>query len=175
MYTSETDKIRERVLPYLNGFVIDIGYGGHKIVPHAYTIDGRDLPELDFKTDNLYTLPEQLHGKIPLADAVFSSHCLEHLADDYGALMSWTKLIKKGGYLILYLPDGSKYSNIGNPEHMRDYNYDNFMFWFDRVFCGEGKDFRGNNFPAIYEMVESSKDPDFENDMYSFYLVARKL
>jgi predicted SAM-dependent methyltransferase len=172
-YGSETDKIRERVLPYLNGFVIDIGFGGTKVVPEAFAIDGRQLEGVHHITDNLYTLHEQLYSKIPLADVVYSSHTLEHLSDHYGAILSWTQLIKQGGYLVLYLPQAGAYNNYENPEHMVNTNYEDFMFWFRRTWAGEGKDFRGNNFKAIYEVVESGLDVG--EDRYSFYLVAKKL
>lgn len=172
-FMSETDKIRDKVSQYLNGFIIDIGSAGSPITVDAFCIDGRDFPNVKHRTDDLYTLPDQLHGKIPLADTVFSSHLLEHLADHYGALCSWTKLLKRNGYLVLYLPDGRYYNNKENEEHMSNTNYDDFMFWFNRVFCGEGKDFRGNNIPALFRLVESGLD--IGDDRYSFYLVAQKL
>lgn len=46
--------------------------------------------------------------KIPMKDDhydfVFSSHCLEHIADYYSALVEWTRVIKPNGILFLYLP-----------------------------------------------------------------------
>lgn len=158
-------------MKYLTGRVLDIGCYDCKVVPTAFGVDGRKANGVDLVTDNLYTLPEQ---RIGFFDCVFSSHCLEHLRDDYYALKSWSKLIKPDGYLILYLPDGRRYSNEGNMEHMRDYNYYNFMFWFRRCFCGEGKDFRGDNFRPIFKLIESGEDPH-EEDLYSFYLVAKKI
>lgn len=172
-FYSETDKIRDKVQPYLHGFVIDVGSAGSPITPTAFCIDGRDFPNVSHKTDNLYTLPEQLHGKIQLADCLFSSHVLEHLPDHYGAIVSWSKLIKKGGYLVLYLPDGRYYDNKENQEHLTDTDYDKFLFWFSRTFCGEGKDFRGNNFTASFQIIESGLD--IGEDRYSFYIVSQKL
>ncbi len=172
-YTSETEKIVDKVRPFLGGFVIDIGSAGSKVKPDAFGIDGREFEGVDFVTDNLYSLPEQLRGKVKLADCVFSSHCLEHLKNDYEAILSWSHLIKPGGYLILYLPQAVSYDSYQNFEHMRNYNYEDFIFFFKRCFCGEGKDFRGNNFHPIFELVEH--DLDLGVDRYSFYLVARKL
>jgi SAM-dependent methyltransferase len=40
-------------------------------------------------------------------DYVFSSHCLEHIPDYYSALEEWTRVLKKGGVLFLYLPSVS--------------------------------------------------------------------
>ena len=37
-------------------------------------------------------------------DAIFSSHCLEHLADPIAALEHWATRLRVGGVLCLYLP-----------------------------------------------------------------------
>lgn len=37
-------------------------------------------------------------------DFIFSSHCLEHLADPVAALEHWATRLAKGGVLFLYLP-----------------------------------------------------------------------
>jgi len=37
-------------------------------------------------------------------DYIFSSHCLEHVPDWSGTLLYWTKKIRSGGVLFLYLP-----------------------------------------------------------------------
>lgn len=37
-------------------------------------------------------------------DYVFSSHCLERLADPAAAIELWSKKLKPGGVLFLYLP-----------------------------------------------------------------------
>ena len=53
---------------------------------------------------------EKRHGGDAMAlpegpfDYVFSSHCLEHLADPIAALEHWKSRIRKGGVLFLYLP-----------------------------------------------------------------------
>lgn len=39
-----------------------------------------------------------------LVDYVFSSHCLEHLADPVAAIEHWRSRIRPGGVLFLYLP-----------------------------------------------------------------------
>lgn len=41
-------------------------------------------------------------------DYIFSSHCLEHLADWVGALDYWATKLKRGGVLFLYLPHPSQ-------------------------------------------------------------------
>ena len=37
-------------------------------------------------------------------DYVFSSHCLEHIADWAAALSTWVSLVRPGGVIFLYLP-----------------------------------------------------------------------
>jgi len=175
-YYSETEKVVELIDPkYLQGKVLDIGCGDHKVTLEAIGIDGRDRPGVDFilKDEISIYMLGIIYPELEDANTVFSSHCVEHLENDTSALLSWSALIKPNGYLILYLPDGRKYSNEGNMEHMRDYTYDNFMFYFKRVFCGEGKNFKGENLPAIFKVLESGED--FREDCYSFYVIAEKL
>lgn len=168
-FYSETEKIYEKVKPYLGGTILDMGCGTHKITPDAIGIDGRQTEDAGIVTDRLSDFPESMHG---MADVVFSSHCLEHMLDDYGTLLEWAKLLKPKGYLILYLPDGRRYNNYMNPEHMRDYTYPQFMLFFERAFCGQGKNFRGETLPLHFSVIESGQD--FGDDRYSFYLVAQK-
>jgi len=175
-YYSETDKVREIIDPkYLEGKVIDIGCSDHKIKPDAIGVDGRNLGGVDIVLPNdtaIYSLDFR-YTELQEADTVFSSHCLEHLRDDYMALDVWSRLIKKGGYLILYLPSGDHYPNKENKEHFRDYTYDSFMFFFQRAFCGDAHDYKGDYYPPIFRVIESGLDVG--DDRYSFYLIAQKL
>lgn len=176
-YSNEVSKIRDRVMPYLSGRGVDIGGYDCKVMPDAFCIDGRQADGVDFVTNDLYDVVNSVVAidgwDLWDLDYVFSSHTLEHLKDDYAAITEWSRFLKVGGYLILYLPDGRRYSNVENKWHMRDYNYDNFMLFFKRCFCGEGL-LTGTENTPMFELVESGEDPH-EEDMYSFYLVARKL
>lgn len=170
MYFSESAKIRERITKYLSGKIVDIGCGSEKITPDAIGIDGRTMGHVSMVIDHLDSFSVEMYGT---ADVAFSSHVLEHTEDDYKTLQEWTKLIKPGGLLILYLPDGRYYDNYTNPEHFRDYTYEQFMLFFRRAFCGEGRNFRGEATPKIYDLVEHGMDVALP-DKYSFYVVARK-
>jgi ADP-heptose:LPS heptosyltransferase len=59
------------------------------------------------------------------ADTVFSSHLLEHIVEYPAALNEWWRLVKVGGYLVLYLPHRDHYPRIGqegsNPDHKHDF------------------------------------------------------
>ena len=48
-------------------------------------------------------------------DAVCSSHCLEHMRDVPAALTQWWALVRKGGYLVLVVPDEDLYEQGGWP------------------------------------------------------------
>jgi SAM-dependent methyltransferase len=58
-------------------------------------------------------------------DFVYSAHLLEHVQDFESALREWWRVIKPGGYLVLYLPHKKFYPNIGtpgsNPDHVHDF------------------------------------------------------
>lgn len=41
-------------------------------------------------------------------DFVFSSHCLEHIANPIKALREWLRIIKSSGHIVLILPEKSK-------------------------------------------------------------------
>jgi predicted SAM-dependent methyltransferase len=167
---SETSKIRNKIQKYLNGKILDIGCGNDKVCPEAIGIDGRSVFEGGFIQEGLTDFPEHMNNTV---DVVYSSHTLEHMQDDYATLISWGNLLKKGGLIILYLPDGRYYNNYENLEHMRDYQYEQFMMFFKRAFCGEGKNYKGEFLPKIFEIIEEG--PDVGTNRYSFYLVAKKI
>jgi predicted SAM-dependent methyltransferase len=171
-YHSEAAKVRDmsNVMKYVQGKILDIGCGPDKITTNAIGVDGRNLEGVDVITDNPYHLAHRTGVNF---DTVFSSHFLEHLANDYEALVEWISLLTVGGHLVLYLPCGTKYNNRENPEHMRDMKYDDFIFWFRRAFCGEGKDFRGHHLLKLVELVDHATD--YGEDRYSFYVIARKV
>lgn len=177
MYSNEVSKIRDRVLPYLDGIGLDMGCYDCKVMPNAVGIDGREAVGVNYLMEGLYGLHQRLRGEIErdTMDYVFSSHVLEHLHDPYRALCEWSSFIKPNGYLILYLPDARRYNHEENKEHILYTEYHSFLFWFRRTFCGEGLDFKGEMYlTPIFELIESGEDPH-EEDMYSFYLVAKKL
>lgn len=169
VYHSEAAKFRELdAMKYVVGDVLDIGCGDDKIIPSAVGFDGRSLPGVDLVQDDPYDLVS-----VDWMDTVFSSHFLEHLADQYAAIMEWSQCIRVGGHLVLYLPDGDHYNNKENPEHMVDMKYEPFLFWFKRAFCGEGKNYKGEHLPKLFELVDSGMD--VRENCYSFWIAARRV
>lgn len=177
-YMSESAKVRDmpHIMKYITGKILDLGCGPDKITPDAFGIDGRQFPGVDFVCEDMEMLSHYKQWPDPIPhdfDTLFSSHTLEHFVDQWGAIYGWGRRLVSGGYLVLYLPDGRHYDNKENLEHMVDMRYDDFMFWFRRSFCGEGKNYKGEHRDKMFELVDSGMDVG--DDRYSFYVIARKV
>jgi predicted SAM-dependent methyltransferase/ADP-heptose:LPS heptosyltransferase len=163
----ESAKIRYEVLPYLTHGGLDIGCGPSKVWPHLIGVDNC----IDTTLFGIEMRPDITVGdasRLTLfadhsADAVFSSHTLEHIVDWNQALREWWRLVKIGGHLILYLPHRDLYPRIGqfgsNPDHKHDFEPDIIV------------DFCRLAFPD-WALVE--KQVRGEGMEYSFLLVLRK-
>lgn len=138
----ESDKVRFEVLPYLARGGLDVGCGPKKVWPHLIGIDSgkdTDLFGIQMKPD----IVVKDAARLPIfadasAEAVFSSHCLEHIDDWQAALAEWWRLVKVGGFLILYLPHADLYPNIGqpgaNPDHKHDFRPEDIIAHFRAAF-----------------------------------------
>jgi SAM-dependent methyltransferase len=108
---------------YLSGrSILDIGFRGYEddilpIVPNAIGID-HDYPGYDGRHLPFPDLSQ---------DAVYSSHCLEHIADCRQAITEWFRVVKYGGYLIIAVPHQFLYEKRAmlpsrwNADHKRYY------------------------------------------------------
>ncbi|MCK9425667.1 MAG: class I SAM-dependent methyltransferase [Ignavibacteriaceae bacterium] len=99
--TSKAKPRREQEMffeKYCIGKGLDIGFGGDLIVP---TTDGYDFEHGD--AQYMKSIPDNKY------DFVYSSHTLEHMNDAAVALRNWYRVVKKNGYLILYIPHRDLY------------------------------------------------------------------
>ena len=124
----EVDKCRPRLQKFCKGVGTDVGCGSiieekgypreNKIVPHAIGCD-KAYTNLSGYADNLEW------WKDGVLDFVFSSHLLEHIDNYAECLHEWWRVLKLGGYLVLYLPHKHYYPNVGdgrgNPDHKHDF------------------------------------------------------
>ncbi len=125
---NEAAKIRFEVLPYCKGG-FDFGCGATKVWPHMIGVDNR-ADERIFGIQTNPNLVVETCERMPVfasetAETIFSSHLLEHIVDWRGALAEWWRLVKPGGFLVLYLPHRHFYPNRGqpgaNPDHKHDF------------------------------------------------------
>ncbi len=122
---AETYKARNRRLRegffenFIQGKGLDIGFGGDLIHPEAqgWDFEHGDAQFLNGLNDEQF-------------DYVYSSHTLEHMIDPAVALRNWYRVLKKGGYLILYIPHRDLYEKKKtlpsrfNPNHTAFYLID---------------------------------------------------
>jgi|SRR5579872_1970848 len=108
---------------YLSGeHVLDIGYrgGDPEAVPVTESAIGVDL---DFPGYDGVHLPFPDESQ----DAVFASHVLEHVPNSRPALVEWNRVLKIGGYLIIFVPHRDLYErrpdlpSLWNADHRRFY------------------------------------------------------
>ena len=109
---------------YCSGNVIlDVGFSGYDnpqgktAVPGAIGIDlgypGYDGLHLPFRDDSV--------------DSIISSHCLEHILYDHGAIRDWYRVLKVGGFVVCFVPHQGLYEkkrflpSRWNEDHKRMY------------------------------------------------------
>ncbi len=159
----ESRKCYRRVRKYLGGKIIDIGCGREKITPEAI---GVDFPNERLSASDIWidlSTPKNLRIFRPeYFDVVFSSHCLEDMVDVVGSLKEWWRILKTGGYMILYLPHAEYSPHVGsigvNPWHKNDFIPENIINIMNEFAC--------------YELVSNTSHNEL--DEYAFELVLRK-
>jgi ADP-heptose:LPS heptosyltransferase len=162
-YKAESKKIVWHVAKYLRGRGLDIGAGDFRVLPHVITVD--NMHHAMFGFTNKPDIMSEAHDLAIFGDQsmdfVYSSHTLEHVEDYKGCLKEWWRLVKVGGYLVLYLPHKDFYPNIGengaNPDHKHDFLPDDII----------------GAMPSGWDLLEC--DERNQDDEYSFLLVFKRL
>jgi SAM-dependent methyltransferase len=92
---------------YFVGYGLDVGGGPdslalfHELFPLIRNVVIYDSPQGDAqKLDNV---------EDESFDFLYSSHCLEHVRDAAEALANWIRVVKRGGHLIVSVPDEDLY------------------------------------------------------------------
>jgi SAM-dependent methyltransferase len=109
-------------IKYMNGNGLDIGYAGYlqgveSILPNSVGID------LNYPGYDGLTLPFADNSK----DYIYSSHCLEHIADYKTVIKDWFRVVKTGGYIVTVVPHQFLYEKKAslpsrwNGDHKRFY------------------------------------------------------
>jgi len=157
------------IVPYTRGKGLDLGSGVYKAFNHFIGVDsgkqygGSRVADINCLCDEL-----DLFATDSL-DFVFSSHLLEHLIDPGKALREWMRVIKPGGYLVLYLPDEKLYPKVGeegaNPDHKSNLSQKKVIRLMEDV---GGWDLVEN------ELRDHDNGPGQRGNEYSFYMVFKK-
>lgn len=165
----ESRKIKYLLPRYTRGRGLDVGCGQEKAFPHFIGVDnghhfGKGAADIVANADDLSMFADES------LDFVFSSHVLEHLSDVTLALDEWTRVIKPGGYLCLYVPSANLYPKCGepgaNPDHKQDFYpgdilwevKQTFGYWL-QVECeerGQGDEY---SLFEVYQRMDGSGDP----------------
>lgn len=101
---------------YCIGKGLDIGYGGDLLTDNCsgWDFEDGDAHFLKGIHDSEY-------------DYVYSSHTLEHMRSPDLALKNWWRVLKPGGYLIIYVPDRELYEKKRYLPSRWNYNHKHFF------------------------------------------------
>jgi SAM-dependent methyltransferase len=98
-------------------YVLDIGYKGYTAVRGVVPIlEGAIGVDLDYPGYDGRRLPFNDQSQ----DAVFSSHCLEHIPDYINAIQEWHRVTKVGGHIITIVPSAHLYERARRPPSARN-------------------------------------------------------
>jgi len=164
---SETSKCRSSLARFCKGNGLDIGYGGDPIVPSAICID------LDTPYANYHSHPQHLHGDASnlhwftdhCLDYIYSSHVLEDFIDTEYVLREWSRVLKPGGNLVLFLPDEQAYRAhcvVNGKEPNKHHIHQEFSLNYLKEIVG-----LSGSLEVIHELYPVAE--------YSFELVLKKL
>jgi ADP-heptose:LPS heptosyltransferase/predicted SAM-dependent methyltransferase len=169
---AESEKVKYDIVHYLRGRLLDVGCGPFKVFPYAIGVDDYSHAQMfgwQYKPDVISDASTLSMFANESMDSVFSSHALEHIRDTDKALKEWFRVLKKGGYLILYLPHKELYPNIGqpgaNPDHKHDFLPEDITKAMKQVGCWD-------------LVVNETRDMDFgqgaAHNEYSFLQIYKK-
>lgn len=165
---SESNKIAHVIVRYTRGHVLELGAGTHKTFPHFTSVDSC-VAMAGSKPDNLDVAGNCVDLKLfgtESWDSVFSSHLLEHFtpADAIKALQEWTRVLRVGGYLVLYVPSANLYPKAGTPGANMDHKWD--------IYPDDVEDLLKKYTECGWTQLE--KEERSETDEYSLFLVFKK-
>lgn len=167
---SETEKYRKLTTPYCQGNGVDIGSGGDPVVPWAIQIELSDKTyavynsnhpprgPLQYRDDNAFT---DLPFKDDTLDFVYSSHLLEDFKDWTPLLIEWKRVLKRGGYLVILVPerglwrDALRRGQPPNDAHKHEGSLNELRQFFEWDIGGMTvlKDELTNLFPGDYSIL----------------------
>lgn len=167
---AEVGKCKFDVVRFVRGRLLDVGCGPYKIFPYAIGVDNFDHAQRfgwNYKPDVISDATNL--SFFTNVDSVFSSHTLEHLEEPETALKEWYRVIRKDGYLVLYIPHRDLYPNKGeegaNPDHKNDFVPDDIIRMMKSI---------GNWDLLVNETRDTDYGEGSSMNEYSFLMVFQK-
>lgn len=119
-------RAKDKVFPWrtvFSGHALDIGCGddviSNEFFPALKSVRGFDTQDGDANNIDSYFEPETFH-------VIHGSQVLEHLHDPYDAIKRMLKILKKGGHIVMTIPDWVAYEGMIWPSA---YNLDHKSSW----------------------------------------------
>jgi ADP-heptose:LPS heptosyltransferase len=152
---SETGKIKDKVIGYCKGVGIDIGCGKSKIKPDAIGFDDDPWECVGQLGDAAGPLPYR-DGQM---DYVYSSHCLEDIADTEGTVAEWLRIMRAGGYIILYVPHPELYKGTNLDHKHPGFTPDELTLLLRQLGCKVWEAFEDSGADRYSTCVVAQKPP----------------
>lgn len=122
--------------------IIDIACGNLKTWPNAIGIDiipgGKQVEQIGGDSPSLADICADVSKPLPLddesVDIAVARHVLEHMINPIEAIRHWIKPIKKGGSLVISVPNEHLIRSIPmNPEHVVAFTPENMPTYIEAV------------------------------------------
>lgn len=144
-------------MKYCCGQGVDLGCGLVRIRSDAIGVDLYN-PAADMRTDarKLDEFPDEHF------DYVFSSHLLEEIQNTEATLKEWLRILKPGGYVVLYQADKNLYYSFDDPRcnkaHKHHFSWEELWALFEKI--------------GGIQLIHHGRYPEL--DEWSFELVVKK-
>ena len=157
--------------------VLDIGFRGYEEVKGVVPISpGAIGVDLNYPGYDGRTLPFEDESQ----DAVYSSHCLEHIVDYAHTIRDWLRVTKFGGHIITVVPHAYIYEKRRHPPSK--WNDDHKRFYTPESLLAEFEEALPPNSYRVRYLEDNDSDYRYQDDAsapprgcYEIVLVVEKI
>lgn len=135
--------------------VLDIGFKGYLNGPVVPILEGAIGVDMDYPGYDGRTLPFADGSQ----DAVYSSHCLEHISDYIKAIQEWYRVTRVGGHIITVVPSAHLYERRWRPPSR--HNDTHVRFYTPASLLGEFEQALTPNSYRVRHLIENDDGYDY--------------